>query len=125
MHPSLRTADVFPVVASLPPKNNFIFRIILSFEGREATTVNTSAVRRLCTPTLYISHSIDLERRHCPGGGGTPFNGLYGVAPPERGTFFRLRLYEREGISLDDENKSVGKSVIYLRSVKRRKRAKY
>ena len=52
---------------------------------------------------------------------GTPFNGLYGVAPPERGTFFRLRLYEREGISLDDENKSVGKSVIYLRSVKRRK----
>ena len=33
---SLRTADVFPVVASLPPKN-----------GREATTGNTSAVRRL------------------------------------------------------------------------------
>ena len=32
---SLRTADVFPVVASLPPK------------GREATTGNTSAVRRL------------------------------------------------------------------------------
>ena len=50
---------------------------------------------------------------------------MHGVAPPERGTFFRLRLYEREGISLDDENKRVGKSVIYLRSVKRRKRAKY
>ena len=38
--------------------------------------------------------------------GGTPFNGLYGVAPPERGTFFRLRLYERGGIFLDEENKS-------------------
>ena len=25
----------------------------------------------------------------CPG--GTPYNGLYGEAPPERGTFFRLR----------------------------------
>ena len=35
---SLRTADVFPVVASLPP----------IFGGREATTGNTSAVRRLC-----------------------------------------------------------------------------
>ena len=35
---SLRTADVFPVVASLPP---------LFFGGREATTGNTSAVRRL------------------------------------------------------------------------------
>ena len=33
---SLRTADVFPVVASLPPKI-----------WREATTGNTSAVRRL------------------------------------------------------------------------------
>ena len=35
---SLRTADAFPVVASLPP---------LLFGGREATTGNASAVRRL------------------------------------------------------------------------------
>ena len=27
-----------------------------------------------------------------PGGGGTPYNGLYGEAPPERGTFFRLQV---------------------------------
>ena len=33
------TADVFPVVASLPPR--------IFFGGREATTGNTSAVRRL------------------------------------------------------------------------------
>ena len=25
--------------------------------------------------------------------GGTPYNGLYGEAPPERGTFFRLQVY--------------------------------
>ena len=25
-------------------------------------------------------------------GGGTPYNGLYGEAPPERGTFFRLQV---------------------------------
>ena len=29
----------------------------------------------------------------CPGGGGgTPYNGLYGEAPLERGTFFRLQV---------------------------------
>ena len=26
------------------------------------------------------------------GGGVTPYNGLYGEAPPERGTFFRLQV---------------------------------
>ena len=33
------------------------------------------------------------------GGGGTPYNGLYGEAPPERSTFFRLQVYERVGVS--------------------------
>ena len=34
--------------------------------------------------------------------GGTPYNGLCGEIPPERGTFFRLQVYERVGISLDE-----------------------
>ena len=34
------------------------------------------------------------------GGGGTPYNGLYGEVPPERSTFFWLQLYERVGILL-------------------------
>ena len=34
------------------------------------------------------------------GGGGTPFNGLYGEAPPKRGTLFRLQVYEKVGISI-------------------------
>ena len=29
------------------------------------------------------------------GGRGTPYNGLYGEAPPERDTFSRLQVYER------------------------------
>ena len=37
------------------------------------------------------------------GGGDTPYNGLHGEALPERGTFFRLQVYER-----------VGKSVIWV-----------
>ena len=32
-------------------------------------------------------------------GGGTPYNGLYGEALPERSTFFRLEVYKRVGIS--------------------------
>ena len=33
---------------------------------------------------------------------GTTYDGLYGEAPPERGIFFRLQVYERVGISLDE-----------------------
>ena len=39
---NLRSEDVFPVVASLPPK------------GREATTGNTSALRRLARPRIGV-----------------------------------------------------------------------
>ena len=48
------------------------------------------------------------------GGGGTPYNNLYGEAPLERGAFFRLQAYKRVGISQVEVNKRVGKSVIYV-----------
>ena len=44
------------------------------------------------------------------GGGGTPYNGLYRKDPPERGTFFRLQVYERVGISLVEVYEREGKS---------------
>ena len=44
--------------------------------------------------------------------GGTPYNGLYGEAPPERGPFFRLQVYERVGISRAEVYERAGKSVI-------------
>ena len=58
-----------------------------------------------------------------PGGEGevTPYNGLYGEAPPERVTFFSLQVNEILGISLVEVYKCVGKYVIS--SVKRLKRA--
>ena len=34
------------------------------------------------------------------GRGGTPYSGLYGEAPTERGTFFMLQVYERVGLLL-------------------------
>ena len=46
------------------------------------------------------------------GGRGTPYNGLYGEAPPERGIFFRLQVYKRAGISQVEVYERVGKSVI-------------
>ena len=46
------------------------------------------------------------------GGGGTPYNGLYGEAPPERGTFFRLEVYKRVGISGDEVYEMAGKTLL-------------
>ena len=41
----------------------------------------------------------------------TPYNGLYGAAPPETRTFFSLQVYERVGISLTEVSERVRKSV--------------
>ena len=48
------------------------------------------------------------------GGRGTPYNGLYAEAPPERGTFFRLQVYKRVGISRVEVYKRVGKSFVQV-----------
>ena len=45
-------------------------------------------------------------------GEGTPYSGLYGKAPPKRGTFFRLQVYGRVGILLFKVYEREGKSVI-------------
>ena len=68
---------------------------------------------------LEISDRSELTSR---GGGGwenavqglrqgTPSNGLYGEVPPERGTIFRLQVYERVVISLIEVHEREGKSV--------------
>ena len=44
--------------------------------------------------------------------GGTPYNGLYGEAPPEMGAFFGVQVCLRVEISLVEVYKRVGKSVI-------------
>ena len=46
---------------------------------------------------------------------GTPYSGLYGEAPPESGTFFRLQVNKRVGISKVEVYKRVEKlSFSYL-----------
>ena len=49
------------------------------------------------------------------GGGVTPDNGLYGESPSERGTFLRLQVYTRVGISQVEVYEKVEKSVISVR----------
>ena len=46
--------------------------------------------------------------------GDTPYNGLYGEAPLDRGTFFRLQVYERVGILLIAVYERIGKSVNWV-----------
>ena len=46
--------------------------------------------------------------------GGTPYNGLYGEAPSETGTFIKLQVYERLGILLIELYERVGKYVIWV-----------
>ena len=43
---------------------------------------------------------------------GTFYNGVYRDALPKRGTFFRLQVYKRVGISQVEVNKRVEKLVI-------------
>ena len=57
-----------------------------------------------------MKEKLEQSRHVYPG--GTPYNGPYGEAPPKRGTFFRLQVYKRVGISQVVEYKRVGKSVI-------------
>ena len=51
------------------------------------------------------------------GVGGTPYDGLYGEAPPERGVFFRLQVYERVGISLDEVYERASALIARLSSI--------
>ena len=50
--PSLRTADVFPIVASVRPKKG----------GTEATTGSTSAIRRQTTPKILKKTAFPHKR---------------------------------------------------------------
>ena len=48
---------------------------------------------------------------------------LYGEAPPERGTFFRLQVYERVEISLVELYERLEKSVKIKKKLKKPKKA--
>lgn len=50
--------------------------------------------------------------------GVTPYNGPYGDASPERGTFFRFQVYERLRVSLVNGYEEGGGGDLSCRSVR-------
>ena len=66
----------------------------LEMVQRQDMQLSNGVRRRIC-----IAKKLGCYQRGGWGGGDTPYNGLYGEAPPERGTFFRLEVHKRVGIS--------------------------
>ena len=60
----------------------------------------------------FNKHVLKKRWGVCPG--GTHHNGLKREAPPKQGIFFRLQVYEREGILLVEVYERVGTSVIWV-----------
>ena len=65
---------------------------------------------------LHLSREQNLTCYPQLGGGvrSTPYNGLYGEVPPERGTFVRHQVYERVRFLLVEVYERVGESVIWV-----------
>ena len=58
------------------------------------------------------SYKVKFTRILHPLQGGKPYNVLYREAPSQRVIYFKLKLYERVGISLLEVYEKVGKFVI-------------
>ena len=87
-----------------------MFSLVLSLPLSLFICEQFHSLRTYRTSESNIEENCMLDKSKPPG--GTPYNGLYGEAPPERGTFFRLQVYKRVGISQVEIYKRVGKSVI-------------
>ena len=80
----------------------------------EPTVINPFFIVCVTNISQKTSDQKSVESRTLERGAGAVIfcNGLYGEAPPERGTFFRLQVYERVGISLVGVYERKGKSAI-------------
>ena len=72
----------------------------------------TSSIASESSFCLLVLCIFSLQFNITPRGGDTPDDGLYRGVPPSRGTFLRLQVYERVGMSLVEIYQRVRKSVI-------------
>ena len=72
---------------------------------RVGTRVHCASLGRKTTRSSSLSSGMVQPPKY-PG--GTPYNGLYGEAPPETDTFYRLQVY---GFHQLEINERVGKFV--------------
>jgi len=77
-------------------KTNTAGNVFITTDHNEVV-VSTAQVTK--TALAEIKSTLDYLNPPPRGGGGTPYNGLYGKASPERGIFFRLQVYKRVGLS--------------------------
>ena len=68
------------VILPCPDYYIAVTRLLNQASGTEKASFDTGS--------FNIADTHELGPRGC-----TPYNGLYGEAPPERGTFFRLQVY--------------------------------
>ena len=72
----------------------------LSVPKKHFTQYKTTAGLIITQRRLITGPQGENTGSNLPGGGeGTPYDGQYGEASPERGIFFRPYVYERVGIS--------------------------
>ena len=88
-----------PVTVGENFMNGFAWKLILTQRQKTIQKITLVSLRWIFSALV-------------PGGLGYSFNGLYWEAPP--GTFFRLQVYKRVGISQVAVYKRVGKSVIQV-----------
>ena len=104
-------------------QNGWKFFVLLTFE--EELSYHGSLLVRLRIWQMKTTRKYQYKRKsrgNPRGEGATPYNGLYGEAMPERGTFFKPQVYERVGI-LYSLNYMKGWENLSVRSVKGPKRA--
>ena len=95
-----------------PVASTFSARALASF-NEEKPSSRSLLLKRACTGILILatSHTVRTGGAAVVGGGGggsTLYSGLYVEAPPERGTFFRPKVYERVVILLVEVYERVG-----------------
>ena len=88
----------------------FVFRRGLACEQQTYfVAVCCSRLNEHTLPLIFLRVSLPLRLRRPRY---TPYDGLYGEAPPDRVFFFRLQVDDGVEISLVEVFKRVGKSVI-------------
>ena len=95
-----------------PVASTFSARALASF-NEENPSSRSLLLKRACTSILILATSHTVRTGGAPvvgggGGGSTLYSGLYVEAPPERGTFFRPKVYERVVILLVEVYERVG-----------------
>ena len=63
---------------------------------------------------------VDMLRTQEGGGGGTPYNGLYGEALPETGAFYTIQVYETVGRSVVLVSKKAPKGLTDVKKSRKR-----